>query len=50
MDETVKSLIVEPSPLPILIPVGPKYSPQDTATLCCIKMADCTTNFQLEGL
>ena len=22
-------LIVEPSPLPILIPIGPKYSPQD---------------------
>ena len=25
----MKFLIVEPSPLPILIPLGPKYSPQD---------------------
>ena len=25
----MKSLIVESSPLPILIPLGPKYSPQD---------------------
>ena len=25
----MKFLIVEPSPLPILIPIGPKYSPQD---------------------
>ena len=25
----MKFLIVEPSPLPILIPHGPKYSPQD---------------------
>ena len=24
----MKFLIVEPSPLPILIPLGPKYSPQ----------------------
>ena len=27
--QTMKCLIVEPSPLPILIPLGPKYSPQD---------------------
>ena len=27
--QTMKFLIVEPSPLPILIPLGPKYSPQD---------------------
>ena len=26
----MKFLIVEPSPLPILIPLGPKYSPQDS--------------------
>ena len=25
----MKFLIVEPAPLPILIPLGPKYSPQD---------------------
>ena len=25
----MKFFIVEPSPLPILIPLGPKYSPQD---------------------
>ena len=25
----MKFLIVEPSPLPIRIPIGPKYSPQD---------------------
>ena len=25
----MKFLIVEPSPLPIVIPLGPKYSPQD---------------------
>jgi len=25
----MKFLIVEPSPLPILIPLGPKYSPHD---------------------
>ena len=25
----MKFLIAEPSPLPILIPLGPKYSPQD---------------------
>ena len=25
----MKFLIVEPSPLPILIPLGPKYSSQD---------------------
>ena len=25
----MKILIVDPSPLPILIPLGPKYSPQD---------------------
>ena len=25
----MKFLIVEPSPLPIIIPLGPKYSPQD---------------------
>ena len=29
--QTMKFLIVEPSPLPILIPLGPKYSPQDPA-------------------
>ena len=29
MVQTMKLLIVEPSPLPILIPLGPKYSPQD---------------------
>ena len=29
----MKFLIVEPSPLPILIPLGPKYSPQDPAFL-----------------
>ena len=27
--QTMKFLIVEPSPLPILIPLGPKYSTQD---------------------
>ena len=27
--QTMKFLIVEPSPLPILIPLGPKYSPKD---------------------
>ena len=27
--QTMKFLVVEPSELPILIPVGPKYSPQD---------------------
>ena len=26
---TMKYLIVEPSPLPIRIPLGPKYSPRD---------------------
>ena len=25
----MKFLIVKPSPLPMLIPLGPKYSPQD---------------------
>ena len=25
----MKVLIVEPSPIPILVPLGPKYSPQD---------------------
>ena len=29
MVQTMKFLIVEPSPLPILIPLGPKYSPLD---------------------
>ena len=29
----MKFLIVEPSPLPILIPLGPKYSPQDPVFL-----------------
>ena len=29
MVQTMKFLIVEPSPLLILIPLGPKYSPQD---------------------
>ena len=29
MVQTMKFLIVETSPLPILIPLGPKYSPQD---------------------
>ena len=27
--QTIKFLIVEPSPLPNLIPLGPKYSPHD---------------------
>ena len=27
--QTMKFLIVEPSPLPILIPLWPKYTPQD---------------------
>ena len=30
MLQTMKFLIVEPSPLPILIPIGNKYSPQDS--------------------
>ena len=29
MIQTMKFLIVEPFLLPILIPIGPKYSPQD---------------------
>jgi len=29
----MKFLIVEPSPLPILIPLGPKYSPQNLKIL-----------------
>ena len=29
MVKTMKFLIVEPSPLPIRIHLGPKYSPQD---------------------
>ena len=29
MVQTMKFLIVKPSPLPILISLGPKYSPQD---------------------
>ena len=29
----MKFLIVEPFPLPILIPLGPKYSPQDSVLL-----------------
>ena len=29
----MKFLIVEPSPLPILIPLGPKYSPQEARDL-----------------
>ena len=27
--KTIKFLIIGPSPLPILIPLGSKYSPQD---------------------
>ena len=45
--QTVKFLIVEPSPLPILIPLGPKYSPQDSvfkygtlSLLCSLNVRD----------
>ena len=33
--QTMKFLIVEPSPLPILIPLGPKYSPRDPVFKSC---------------
>ena len=32
----MKFLIVEPSPLPILISLGPKYSPQDPGIIIII--------------
>ena len=32
----MKFLIAEPSPLPILIPLGPKYSPRDPVFKCQI--------------
>ena len=37
--QTMKFLIVEPSPLPILIPLGPKYSPHDPVFKYPIKFA-----------
>ena len=37
-------LIVEPSPLPILIPLGPKYSPQDPEA--CHKIIDFVKYFK----
>ena len=37
MVQTMKFLIVEPSPLPILIPLGLKYSLQDHVSHCAVQ-------------
>ena len=44
----MKFLIVQPSPIPILIPLGPKYSPQDPffqILLACIPPLKLDTMF-----
>ena len=43
----MKFLIVEPSPLPIFIPLGPKYSPQDPVKTYIINILGILLRHQL---